>query len=69
MTINWDFIGILLIVKAWYLEMYTFIQSFESVAFHLELAILFRNIWITEHAQIFKDLHFQQVMGLVSQNQ
>ena len=56
-------------MKAWYLEMYAFIQSFESVAFHLELAILSGKIWIGEHAQVSQDLHFHQVIGLILQNQ
>ena len=61
--------------------MYTCIQSFESVACHLELAILSRKFRITERAQssaveyfsfsqqnsleVFQDLHFHQVMGIM----
>ena len=60
--------------------MYNSIQSFESVAYHLELVILSRKFGITEHAQSsvaeyfsllqqnslegLQDLHFHQVMGM-----
>ena len=59
--------------------MNNYIQSFESVACHLELAILSRALGVTEHAQssvneyfiffqhnsleVLQDLHFHQVMG------
>ena len=65
---------------AWYLIMYNSTQSFESVACHLELAILSRKFRITEHAQsnvvkyfsffqqnsleVFQDLHVHQVNGI-----
>ena len=40
-----------LIVVTLYLIMYTCIQTFESVACHLELAILSGKLRITGHAQ------------------
>ena len=65
---------------AWYLIMYNSIQSFESAAYHLELAILSRKFGLTELAQssvveyfsffqqnslkVLQDLHFHQVMAL-----
>ena len=65
--------------------MCTCIQSFDSVAPHLELTILSRKFSITEHAQSsaveyfnflsaefsssLEDLHFPQVMGIMLQKQ
>ena len=65
--------------------MCTCIQNFDSIASHLELAILSRKFRTTEHAQSsaveffnffsveinlsLQDLHFHQVMGLMLQNQ
>ena len=65
--------------------MCTCIQNFDSVASHLELAILSGKFRTTEHAQssvveyfnIFsieinlslQDLHFHQVMGIMLQKQ
>ena len=65
--------------------MCTCIQNFNSMASHLELAILSRKFRATEHAQsssveyfnIFsieinlslQDLHFHQVMGIMLQKQ
>ena len=67
------------------LIMCTCIQNFDSVASHLELAILSRKFRITEHAQSsaveyfnffsieinlsLQDLHFHQVMGIMLQKQ
>ena len=66
------------------LIMCTCIQNFDSVASHLELAILSRKYRITEHAQSsaveyfnfsieinlsLQDLHFHQVMGIMLQKQ
>ena len=67
------------------LIMCTCIQNFDSVASHLELAILSRKFRITEHAQSsaveyfnffsieinlsLQDLHFHQVMGIMLQRQ
>ena len=64
--------------------MCTYIQNFNSVASHLELAILSRKFRITEHAQSsavkysnffsieinlsLHDLHFHQVMGIMLKN-
>ena len=63
--------------------MYNSMQSLESVACHLELAILSRKFRIIEHAQsivfeyfsffqqnsleVSQDLHFHQVMGIKHQ--
>ena len=60
-------------------------QTFDSVASHLELAIFSRKFRITEHAQSMaveyfnffsieinlslQDLHFHQVMGIMLQEQ
>ena len=59
-------------------------QSFDSVASHLELAILSRKFRITEHVQSnvenfnffpaegsssLQNLHLHQVMGIMLQNQ
>ena len=65
--------------------MCTCIQNFDSIASHLELAILSGKLRITEHAQssaaeyfnVFsiainlslQDLHFHQVMGIMLQKQ
>ena len=65
--------------------MCTCIQNFDSVASHLELAILSGKFRITEHAQSsaveycnlfsieinlnLQDLHFPQVMGIMLQKQ
>ena len=67
------------------LIMCTCIQSFDYVAFHLELVILSRKFRITDHAQSSvveyfnffsaeinsnsEDLHFYQVMGIMLQKQ
>ena len=67
------------------LIMCTRIQNFDSVASHLELAILSRKFRITEHAQSsaveyfnffsteinlsLQDLHFHHVMGIMLQKQ
>ena len=64
--------------------MYTFIQSFESVAGHLELSILSRNglellsmrnqvllnilVFFQQNSlEVFQNLYFQQVMGIMPQ--
>ena len=65
--------------------MCTCIQNFDSVASHLELAILSRKFTITEHAQSraveyfnffsieinlsLQDLHFHQVTGIMLKKQ
>ena len=67
------------------LIMCTCVQNFDSIAFHLELAILSRKCRTTEHAQSsavdflnffsieinlsLQDLHFHQVMGIMLQKQ
>ena len=65
--------------------MCTCMQNFDSIASHLELAILSRTFRTTEHAQSsgveylnffpmeinlsLQDLHFNQVMGIMLQKQ
>ena len=65
--------------------MCTCTQNFDSIASHLELAILSRMFGTTEHAQSsaveffnffsleinlsLQDLHFHQVMGIMLQKQ
>ena len=67
------------------LIMCTCIQNFDSVASHLELAILSRKFRVTKHAQSsaveyfnffsieinlsLQDLHFHQAMGIMLQKQ
>ena len=67
------------------LIMCTCVQNFDSIASHLELAILSRKFRTTEHAQSsaveyfnffsieinlsLQDLHFHQVMGIMLQKQ
>ena len=53
--------------------MCTCIQSFDSVASHLELVILSGKFRITEHAHehemLLQELHFHQVMGIMLHKQ